>query len=97
MMAANIQSSLNKSDIDLLGENLENCSVENQYLLGYFDRKRDELEDMFKRFLFISSTCFVKKALHLKELNEKRFAKIGRRFLPFLADFLPLSISVWAL
>ena len=67
MMAATNHSSLNKSEIDFLEENLENCSVENQYFLGYFDGKRDEHEDMLERFLLISSTCFVKKALHSKE------------------------------
>ena len=82
MMAANNHSSLNKSEIDFLEENLENCSVENQY----------EFEDMLERFLLISSTCFVKKALHSKELNHKRFSKNGRQFLSFLTDFLPLSI-----
>ena len=45
-MAATIQSSLNKSEIEFLEENLENCSVKNQYFLGYFDGKRDEFEDI---------------------------------------------------
>ena len=83
-------SSLNKSEIDFLEENLENCSVENQYFLGYFDEKRDEREDMLERFLLISFTCFVKKALHSKNLNHKRFLKNGRQFLLFLADFFCL-------
>ena len=42
MMASTIQSSLNKWEIDFREENLENCSVENQYFLGYVDGKRDE-------------------------------------------------------
>ena len=87
MMAANNHSSLNKSEIDFLEENLENCSVENQY----------EFEDMLERFLLISSTCFVKKALHSKELNHKRFSKNDWQFLLFLADFFALINSVWAL
>ena len=66
-MTATIQSSLDKSEIDFFEENLENCSVENQYFLGYFDGKRDEFEDMLQRFLLLNSTCFVKKALHSKE------------------------------
>ena len=37
MMATTNQSSLKKSEIDFLEENLENCSVENQYFVGYFD------------------------------------------------------------
>ena len=45
MMAATNHSSLNKSEIDFLEENLKNLSVENQYFLGYFDGKRDEFED----------------------------------------------------
>ena len=94
MMAVTNHSSLNKSEIDFLEENLENCSVENQYFLGYFDGKRDKLEDMLERFLLISSTCFVKKALHSKELNHKRFSKNGRQFLLFLADFFALINSV---
>ena len=48
MMAATVLWSLNKSEIDFLGENLENCSVQNQYCLGYFDGKRDEFEDMLE-------------------------------------------------
>ncbi|RMX49844.1 hypothetical protein pdam_00025114 [Pocillopora damicornis] len=75
-MAATNHSTLNKSEIDFLEENLENCSVENQYFLGYFDGKRDEFEDILERFLFIRSTCFVKEALHSKELNHKRFRKM---------------------
>ena len=42
MMASTIQSSLNKWEIDFREENLENCSVENQYFLVYVDGKRDE-------------------------------------------------------
>ena len=40
MMTATNQSSLNKSKIDFLEENLENCFVENRYFVGYFDGKR---------------------------------------------------------
>ena len=83
MMAATNHSSLNKSEIDFLEENLENCSVENQYFLGYFDGKRDEFEDILERFLLISSTCFVKKALRPKGLNHKRLSKNGTQFLSF--------------
>ena len=97
MMAATNHSSLNKSEIDFLEENLENCSVENQYFLGYFDGKRDEFEDTLERFLFISSTCFEKKALNSKELNHKRFSKNGEQFLLFLANFFAFINSVWAL
>ena len=46
MMVATNYSFVNKSEIDFLKENFENCSVENQYFLGYFDGKRDEFEDM---------------------------------------------------
>ena len=97
MMVATNHSFGNKSEIDFLEENFENCSVENQYFLGYFDGKRDEFEDMLERFLLISSTCFVKKALHSKELNHKRFSKNDWQFLLFLADFFALINSVWAL
>ena len=96
MMAATNHSSLNKSEIDFLEENLENCSVENQYFLGYFDGKRDEFEDMLERFLLISSTCFVKKALHSKELNHKKFSKNGSQVLLFLGDLFAFINSVWA-
>ena len=58
MMAATNQSSSYKLEIVYI-----NCSVENRYFSGYFDGKRDEFEDMLERFLLISSTCFVKKAL----------------------------------
>ena len=53
--------------------------------------------DTLERFLLISSTCFVKKALHSKELNHKRFSKNGRQFLSFLTDFVAFINSVWAL
>ena len=92
-----ITSFINNSETDFLEENLENCSVENQYFLGYFEGKRDEFKDMLERFLLISSTCFVKKALHSKELNHKRFSKNDWQFLLFLADFFALINSVWAL
>ena len=82
MMAATNQSSLNKSEIDFLEENLENCSVENRYFVGYFDGKRDEFEDMLESFL-LSSSSFVKKALHSKDLNHKRFSKNGGSFFYF--------------
>ena len=52
---------------------------------------------MRERFLLISSTCFVKKALHSKELNHKRFSKNDWQFLLFLADFFAFINSVWAL
>ena len=97
MMAATNHSSLDKSEIDFLEENLENCSVENRYFLGYFDGKRDEFEDTLERFLLITSTCFVKKALHSKELNHKKFSKNGGQFLLFLADFFAFINMVWAL
>ena len=83
MMPVTNHSSLNRSEIDFLEENLENCSVENQYFLGYFDGKRDEFEDILERFLLISSTCFVKKALRPMGLNHKRLSKNGTQFLSF--------------
>ena len=83
MMAATNHSTLNKSEIDFLEENLENCSVENQYFLDYFDGKRDEFEDTLERLLLISSTCFVKKALNSKELDHKRFRKLVGSFFYF--------------
>ena len=52
---------------------------------------------MRERFLLISSTCFVKKALHSKELNQKRFSKNGGQCPLFLADFFAFINSVWAL
>ena len=64
MMAVTNQSSSNKSEIDVLEENLENWSVENRYFSGYFDGKTDEFEDMLERFLLISSTFSIKKALN---------------------------------
>ena len=55
--------------------------------------ERDEFEDMLESFLFSSSTCFVKKALHSKNLNHKRFSKNGEQFLLFLTEFLLLSVQ----
>ena len=54
--------------------------------------ERDEFEDMLESFLLSSSTCFVKKALHSKDLNHKRFSKNGGQFLLFLTEFLLLSV-----
>ena len=54
--------------------------------------ERDEFEDMLESFLLSSSTCFVKKALHARDLNHKRFSKNGGQFLLFLTEFLHLSI-----
>ena len=54
--------------------------------------ERDEFEDMLESFLLSSSTCFVKKALHSKDLNHKRFSKNGGQFLLLLTEFLLLSI-----
>ena len=54
--------------------------------------ERDEFEDMLESFLLSSSTYFVKKALHSKDLNHKRFSKNGGQFLLFLTEFLLLSI-----
>ena len=54
--------------------------------------ERDKFEDMLESFLLSSSTCFVKKALHSKDLNHKRFSKNGGQFLLFLTEFLLLSI-----
>lgn len=53
--------------------------------------ERDEFEDMLESLS--SSTCFVKKALHSKDLNHKRFSKNGGQFLLFLTEFLLLSIQ----
>ena len=55
--------------------------------------EKDEFEDMLESFLLSSSTCFVKKALHSKDLNHKRFSKNGGQFLLFLTEFLLLSIQ----
>ena len=55
--------------------------------------ERDEFEDMLESFPLSSSTCFVKKALHSKDLNHKRFSKNGGQFLLFLTEFLLLSIQ----
>ena len=53
MMAATNHSTLNKSEIDFLEENLENCSVENQYFLGYFDGIRDAGSRIRSRGFFL--------------------------------------------
>ena len=53
MMTATNQSSLNKSEIDFLEENLENCSLPNRYFSGYFDGKRDKFQDKVGFFLLV--------------------------------------------
>ena len=59
----------------------------------FISMERDEFEDMLESFLLSSSTYFVKKALHSKDLNHKRFSKNGGQFLLFLTEFLLLSIQ----
>ena len=77
MMAATNQSSLNKLEIDLLEENLENCSVEHRFFVDYFDGKRDEFEDMLESFL-------LKEGLALKGLKSQEvFRKMVGSFLYF--------------
>ena len=70
-----------------LKESLNSCNIENQYCIGYFDGKKD-FEDILDRFLPISSTCFVKKALHSKELDHKRFSKSGKELFSILDYYL---------
>ena len=53
MMTATDQSSLNKSEIDFLEENLENCSLPNRYFSGYFDGERDKFQDKTGFFLLV--------------------------------------------
>ena len=74
MVAATNHSSLNNSEIDFLKENLENCSVEKSVLLGLFRGEKRRVRG-YAREVSSCSTCFVKKALHSKELNHKRFSK----------------------
>ena len=45
-----------------------------RHCVGYFDGKREELKDILERFLLISSTRYVKKDLHSKEKDHKRFS-----------------------
>ena len=72
MMAATNHSSLNKSEIDFLEENLENCSVENQYFLGYFDGKRDEFEDKLEyQFHMLCKEDLALKGIKSQEVFEK--------------------------
>ena len=49
--------------------------------VGYFDGKREELEDIIERFL-LSFTCYVKKDLHSREKDHKRFLKSDRLIAP---------------
>ena len=86
-MAATNQSSSNKLEIDFLEENLESCSVENRYFSGYFDGKRDEFEDMLERFLLISSTFFIKKALNQRSKIARGFRKMVGSFFCFKLIF----------
>ena len=71
MMAATNHSSLNNSETDFLEENLENCSVENQYFLGYFEGKRDEFEDMLERFSSYQFHMLCKEGLALKGVKSQ--------------------------
>ena len=63
MMAATNQSSLNKSEIDFLEENLENCSVENRSFVGYFDGKTFE-GNFVKTYLIFKGISY--KGKHLE-------------------------------
>ena len=50
-------------------------SLKKTLIVGYFDRKKEDFKDFLDRFL-ISSSCFVKKSLHSKQLDHKRIFKI---------------------
>ena len=76
-------NSLRNREIDFLQENFDNVSVLDQHCVGYFDGKREELEDILERFLLISSTCNVKKDLHSREKDHKRLSKSGRPIIIF--------------
>ena len=76
--SSNNFKSLRNSEIEILQENLDHVSVLDQHCVGYFDGKREELEDILERFLLISSTCYVRKDLHSREKDQKRFSKSGR-------------------
>ena len=56
-------SSLRNSEIEFLQENCDHVSVLDKHCVGYFDGKREELEDILERFLLISSTCYAQKDL----------------------------------
>ena len=76
MMAVTNHSSFNKSEIDFLEKNLENYSAENQYFLGYFDWKRDELRICSRSFfLLVPHACkedLTLKGVKSQEAFEKR-------------------------
>lgn len=71
-------SSLRNSEIEFLKQNVDHLSVVDQHCVGYFDGTREELEDILERFLLLSSTCYVRKDLHSREKDHKRFSKSGR-------------------
>ena len=67
-MVTNVQSSLRNSEIEFFKENL------NSWL--FRQEKKEDFKDILDRFLLISSSCFVKKSLHSKQLDHKRIFKI---------------------
>ena len=93
-------SSLRNREIEFLEENIDHFSVVNEHCVGYFDGKREELEDILERFLLISSTCFVRKDLHSREKDHQRFSKSCRLLLilyylieAWLQNFLLTSVT----
>ena len=81
--SSNNFNSLRNSEIEFLQENVDHVSVLDQHYVGYFDGKREELEDILERFLLVSSTYYVRKDLHSREKDHKRFSKSGRLIIIF--------------
>lgn len=71
-------SSLYKFEIDILEKNLDNCTVENQCCLGYFNGKREEFEDILERFLLLLKfRMFCEKGLALNGVTSKEVFEIS--------------------
>ena len=79
---ASVNQALQNREIEFLQENFDHVSVVDQHCV-YFDGKREELEYILERFLLISSTCYVKKDLHSREKDHKRFSKSGKPIVIF--------------
>ena len=71
MMAATNHSSLNNSETDFLEENLENCSVENQYFLGYFEGEKRRVQGYAREVSSYQFHMLCKQGLALKGVKSQ--------------------------
>lgn len=75
--AGSSKSSLRTAEEQCAKKNLQNVTVDSNYIYGYFNGDRDVLDNVIEQFQLVSSTCFVLAENHSKEKDHKRFSQTG--------------------